>query len=445
MVTITAQAVTRLLGLIAALLAVLSLLRTPLHETINAALPFSLEIERFLHMGLESSFASWFGAVIFLAVALVLVLIARAASPQPRRLFFSVMILAMLFFAADQATSFHKRFIALAQTGNVDGYLPAAAFMVALWCAGKAASGWRSRGRLVFWGGWLLLAVGYLCEFIFSDNPAALPELLAALFKLGGAIALLHACLLWLSESAPGVDIYFGFGRRLSIVLISVTVFFTLTTIILRMREAQPDISSEDPFRFLWLFDTGQEATLPTLYAYAVLSFCAALLAVVAIHARQNARPYAAHWQGLVFVFLFLSIDEGTSIHEQLIEPTRGLLSRLAVEDGGLLYFAWVIPAALLLVVLLALYIPFLRHLPRQTAVWFILSGLLFVAGAVGLEIPSGYLTSRFGSENNVKLALEVVEELCEMLGITGFAAALLHYMAAVVRSARLVVQANHA
>lgn len=52
-----------------------------------------------------------------------------------------------------------------------------------------------------------------------------------------------------------------------------------------------------------------------------------------------------------------------------------------------MLYFAWVIPYAVFAVVVAVAFVRFLGHLPSRTRLGFLVSGGLYVSGALGLEL----------------------------------------------------------
>ena len=71
----------------------------------------------------------------------------------------------------------------------------------------------------------------------------------------------------------------------------------------------------------------------------------------------------------------------------------------------GALHFGWVIPAAILVLVLFLAFLGFLRrlhHLSPRTARRFVLAGALYVTGAVACDIPLGWWTSVHGDDNFV-------------------------------------------
>ena len=142
------------------------------------------------------------------------------------------------------------------------------------------------------------------------------------------------------------------------------------------------------------LFCFDEEKNIPTLYSSISLMLSGGLLLSIAYAHRKLGSSYL-HWLGLSLIFLFLSVDEMSSIHERLIGPVRNMF-----ETSGLLYFAWVIPYGILLIVLVIVYLKFLFRLPKRTMTLFMLSGVVFVSGAIGFELLGGRHAELFGYNN---------------------------------------------
>ena len=177
------------------------------------------------------------------------------------------------------------------------------------------------------------------------------------------------------------------------------------------------------------IVDFGCEHNIPTLYSSCTLVASSGLLLGMALLHKRNGSAYFL-WIGLAVVFLFLSVDEIASIHERLAIPVRKSLG-----TSGLLFYAWVIPYGVGLTVFLGLYTPFLISLPRRTAFLFILSGAIYVSGAIGLEMLGGKQADLLGgswhavTQDAFYVLLSTCEELCEMLGIAVFVYAILSHM----------------
>lgn len=171
------------------------------------------------------------------------------------------------------------------------------------------------------------------------------------------------------------------------------------------------------------------EASIVTWYSVFLLLLCATLLAIIALIKSKTESRYIRHWQTLAVIFIFLSIDESVSIHEKLI-----VLVKSVVNTGGVFYFAWVIVYIPLVVFFAIAYLRFLAHLPRTTAKLFWLSGITYVAGAIGFEMISGPIMEASGKEALLFVISVHFEEGLEMFGLTLFVYGLLGYISSYLK-----------
>lgn len=190
-------------------------------------------------------------------------------------------------------------------------------------------------------------------------------------------------------------------------------------------------------FGLIPLFDFNAELNIPTLYSSFALLVCSLLLLLITLKQREAKRPWVS-WAGLSLIFAFLSLDEVASIHERLTEPVRDSLN-----TSGLLFYAWVIPYFIAFVVLGVLYLNFFFRLPARTRFLFTVSAILFVTGAVGMELLGGWRAETHGEANLIYCLMYTVEELLEMIGAATFIYALLGYMVHQFGEFRITVKAN--
>ena len=170
-------------------------------------------------------------------------------------------------------------------------------------------------------------------------------------------------------------------------------------------------------------FNFDQESNFPSLYSALSLCLSSYILGIIATIKKARKSQYARHWKALAWIFLFLGVDEACSIHEMSIPFLRG-----AFNGSGILYFTWVIPAFILLIVFLLVYRKFVLSLPAKTKMLFIIAGLMYVGGALGMELLGGYLADTSGYNTAYGIASSV-EEILEMLGIVVFIHGLLGYI----------------
>jgi hypothetical protein len=171
--------------------------------------------------------------------------------------------------------------------------------------------------------------------------------------------------------------------------------------------------SAEIVVKAMEVFDLDNEAAIPTWYQSATLLACSILLAIIALAKKARRDRYVIHWRMLSFAFLYLSIDETATLHEQIIKPLRALL-----HLGPVFYNAWVLVAIPMVLLFAVMYLKFLFHLPTQTRWLFIIAGLVYVGGAAGVDIPEGYYEALYGTETMTYSLLVTLEESLEMAGI---------------------------
>jgi hypothetical protein len=173
------------------------------------------------------------------------------------------------------------------------------------------------------------------------------------------------------------------------------------------------------------LFDVDFEQNVPTWFSAVLLLIVAVLMVVIG--AGTIERRDRIRWRVLAGLAVAMSIDEVAVYHELWIAPTRNTLG-----TGGMLYFAWVVPAMTLVGVVAAGSVPFLSRLPRATAIGLSVSAACYVAGAVGFEMVSAVEGQRQELRGFDGLRYDVVvavEELLEMLGALGAVHTLLRHL----------------
>lgn len=169
------------------------------------------------------------------------------------------------------------------------------------------------------------------------------------------------------------------------------------------------------------LINLNKEASIPTWFSQALLLAVAAVLFVIALRTEN----YKKHWGILGAIFLYISIDEGASIHELTVTPIRNLFDL----NSGFFYYSWVLLFGALGIIIGLLYLKFLARLPRRTRLLCITAATLFVGGGIGMEMIGGRIAAVAG-ESGTNFALAVAtEEYLEMSGAILFLYALLDYM----------------
>jgi len=182
--------------------------------------------------------------------------------------------------------------------------------------------------------------------------------------------------------------------------------------------------------RFFQEFSLDREANVPSWFSSALLLTAAAVVALVALDALARNSRWGRHWAGLSVVYVVLSMDETSEIHERI-----GSWLRAHLNLHGPFHYAGVIPALALAVFVGIAYIRFLRALPRDTLLGILLSAAIYIGGAAGVEAASGWWAEGHGSKSTALLLVSTVEENLEMFGTLLFILVVLAYFARTGRS----------
>lgn len=174
------------------------------------------------------------------------------------------------------------------------------------------------------------------------------------------------------------------------------------------------------------IFNVNNEGNVPTLFAGALWLLAAAVAWQLARTVDGDGRSRRG-WLGILVVCLLIAADESFALHERLIEPVRE-----ATGADGILFFAWVIPYALLALLVGLVLAPFVVRLERPVNLLVLLAGAIFVTGALGMELAEGAIAADLAPEDrgtSTYIALYTIEETLELLGVTIFIYALLRQL----------------
>ncbi|MFO0775754.1 MAG: hypothetical protein U0172_13925 [Nitrospiraceae bacterium] len=178
-----------------------------------------------------------------------------------------------------------------------------------------------------------------------------------------------------------------------------------------------PQLKGEEIAGLLLQIDLGRENNIPTWFATSMLLLCAGLLGLVSAVAIRAAEPYRFHWLVLAAGFLLLSLDEAASLHEALGRHLEHRASTAMIaHDGSLL------PMITVAGVVGISFVGFLWRLPNTIRWMMVVAGLLYVGGAVGMEMLEAQEEFITGSESTPKyFVMVLIEECLEMSGLTLF------------------------
>ena len=180
-------------------------------------------------------------------------------------------------------------------------------------------------------------------------------------------------------------------------------------------------------FGLVNLFHLDKERNIPTAFSTLLLLSAAALLWFIRTHEKAQGSRDVPRWTVLAIGFLYMAMDEFGHIHELLIVRVQHLLGDGAL---GVFYYAWVVPAIVVVLVLAVFFLGFLRRLPARTGLVFSVAAMLFIGGAIGVEMLEGRHDELYGEQDLTYIVYVIVEESLEMAGVIVFIHALLQYIA---------------
>ncbi len=172
------------------------------------------------------------------------------------------------------------------------------------------------------------------------------------------------------------------------------------------------------------LFNIRTEGNFPAYYSSIAILFASFLLGFISLFRKINGLSYSL-WLVLSIIFFYLSIDESVQLHERV-----GVLFDKNISLTGYLSWGWVIPYGLLFIIFAVVYyFKFLPQLPKKIYWLFIISGSIYVIGAIGVEMlaAKNYDSDDFSEIQNA--IYYSIEEFLEMIGIALFIYSLLLYI----------------
>ena len=207
-------------------------------------------------------------------------------------------------------------------------------------------------------------------------------------------------------------------------VLIKFAVFFITASLagqLLRIYSGHDRV-----YGLLPMFNLDKEYNFPSYFSMFILLSASVLLTLIAILEKKRFSTFVSHWVILALGFLYISIDEIISLHEYLISPIRELLG----AHAGIFYYAWIIPAIAIIIILALYFYRFLMHLSSKARFTFCISGLVYIAGAIGMEMLGGSHDEIYGTADITYLCFVTIEESLEIFGVIIFIGGLLDYIA---------------
>lgn len=201
---------------------------------------------------------------------------------------------------------------------------------------------------------------------------------------------------------------------RITRTLITLMLVLLLAHVLMLVTYFQ--IGDPQKMDFWYIIDMDSENNFPTFFSVALL-----LIATLLAHLSAKAdHSLSIYWMALSLLLLLMAIDESLSLHEEYVGPwTDLLLEHYGMVASGYLYYAWIIPYGLMVMFIGAFFLRFLWQLPRPVAIRLIISGLIFLTGAIGMEMLAGNEVTQANDSNSAYYrVLSTIEETLEMSGV---------------------------
>lgn len=193
---------------------------------------------------------------------------------------------------------------------------------------------------------------------------------------------------------------------------------------LLNIGAAYLDATTTGPVkRLAEFFLLNAEKNFPTMFNFGLILVNVVLCSIIALVAFASEGRWRWHWAALALILMFLSFDEAAQIHERFAP-----LGAYFVEAEGIFRFSWVVPAAPAVLIGGLLFFRFVLSQPRHISNLIILSGLVYLSGAIGMEMASAYHVENGGEYGSFTYHLIAgAEEVIEMFGMALFSYALMN------------------
>jgi hypothetical protein len=183
--------------------------------------------------------------------------------------------------------------------------------------------------------------------------------------------------------------------------------------------------------RAFGVFDVEQEDSLTTWFSSFNLMLSACFLFAIFAASRAKLEGGNRYWLFLGLIFLALSIDEVAGFHERSARLTQLMVLVFTGEVASeafqgsyrVLFENWILPGVIISIVIFLFFLPFLRRLPKRTAVLFLFAGGVYVGGALGFEAVGDWMNYKDIAQYGDLLfnIRQLFEEGGEMFGIAIF------------------------
>jgi hypothetical protein len=209
------------------------------------------------------------------------------------------------------------------------------------------------------------------------------------------------------------------------ILFLSLFVILSLNEIVIALHSFGV-LSGASGYRIFSLLTVDFQSGLPTFFNALLVLIAFLLLVMVSLHKRNLKSDRVYDWLLLTLAFLVLSLDENPDIHNYFIS----VISKYGGQGQKfVMTYAWGMPYGAVALLFVFFLIRFISSLPKNIATGFVVSGVIYVYGAIVVAtVSSAFLHIRTNHSIWHELAASYEESL-EMIGLSLFIYFLLKYI----------------
>lgn len=158
-------------------------------------------------------------------------------------------------------------------------------------------------------------------------------------------------------------------------------------------------------------FDFDDESSVPTWLSQ-FLFLCIGVAAAFAAY-MANKKPLRRMWSLVAAISIIFSIDEVATLHERFLQ----MIHVIFYQDNapGSSENAWLLIAPFILSAGIWILWNMIKLLPNRTVILFFFSGVLFLAGAIGIDMVTSFSYRDSFAVQGLMVALEEGLELISM------------------------------
>lgn len=153
------------------------------------------------------------------------------------------------------------------------------------------------------------------------------------------------------SETEPGKFPITVVPERVLVILALIVATLSALHIVLQYKTRT--FTGPDSLGFIFrIFDMNQEASMPTWFSQTILLTASVLAYAIGKILRSQKIRDGAFWYSISAILLYMSVDEGSAIHEAATVPLRDALDL----SGTWLHYAWVVAGTGIVLTVVAIF-----------------------------------------------------------------------------------------